>query len=95
MALRAAYRAFARKHEATRANLRRKAAALRLLEGRLDSREEALHALAERSRAQVAALKGALSQLADSGDAAALLASATAGSTKSSRATAAATVAAA
>jgi hypothetical protein len=53
MALRAAYRAFARKHEATRANLRRKAAALRLLEGRLDSREEALHALAERSRAQV------------------------------------------
>eukprot|EP00953_Heterococcus_sp_UTEX-ZZ885_P007963 4778-Heterococcus_DN1.PRE.1 len=43
----------------------------------------------------VAALKGALSQLADSGDAAALLASATAGSTKSSRATAAATVAAA
>jgi aromatic ring hydroxylase len=44
---------------------------------------------------QVAALKGALSQLADSGDAAALLANATAGATKSSRATAAATVAAA
>jgi hypothetical protein len=42
---------------------------------------------------QVAALNGALSQLADSGDAAALLANATAGATKSSRASA--TVAAA
>ncbi|KAG5187530.1 hypothetical protein JKP88DRAFT_267883 [Tribonema minus] len=67
LALRGAHRALARKHEATRANLRRKAAALRLLEGHLEAREGALGALAERSRAQVAALKGALVQLADAG----------------------------
>lgn len=53
LALRASHRALARKHEATRANLRRKAAAARTLEGHVEAREAALAALSERSRAQV------------------------------------------
>lgn len=45
-----AYRSFARKHEMTKANLRRKTALLRVLESRLDKREDALHELHERSQ---------------------------------------------
>lgn len=45
-----AYRSFARKHEMTKANLRRKTALLRVLESRLDKREDALHDLHERSQ---------------------------------------------
>lgn len=48
-----AYRSFARKHEMTRANLRRKTALLRVLESRLDKREDALHDLHERSQETV------------------------------------------
>lgn len=48
-----AYRSFARKHEMTKANLRRKTALLRVLESRLDKREDALHELHERSQEEV------------------------------------------
>lgn len=48
-----AYRSFARKHELTRANLRRKTALLRVLESRLDKREDALHDLHEKSHEKV------------------------------------------
>lgn len=50
-----AYRSFARKHEMTRANLRRKTALLRVLESRLDKREDSLHDLHERSQEKVTA----------------------------------------
>ncbi|CAN0076060.1 unnamed protein product, partial [Ectocarpus fasciculatus] len=64
-ATKVAYRSFARKHEMTKANLRRKTALLRVLESRLDKREDALHELHERSQEKVAALKGALIDFAD------------------------------
>lgn len=51
--LQVAYRSFARKHEMTKANLRRKTALLRVLESRLDKREDALHELHERSQEEV------------------------------------------
>ena len=49
----AAYRSFARKYELARANLRRKTALLKVLESRLDKREDALHDLHERSQEKV------------------------------------------
>jgi hypothetical protein len=63
LATKASYRAFARKHEIARANLRRKEAMVKALEMRLDEREEALHRLHEDSRAQVAVLRRALQQV--------------------------------
>eukprot|EP00903_Cladosiphon_okamuranus_P020140 g18493.t1 len=64
-ATKVAYRSFARKHEMTKANLRRKTALLRVLELRLDKREDTLHDLHERSQEKVAALKGALVDVAE------------------------------
>ncbi|CAM9748610.1 unnamed protein product, partial [Scytosiphon promiscuus] len=64
-ATKVAYRSFARKHEMTKANLRRKTALLRVLESRLDKREDALHELHEKSQDKVAALKGALVDFAE------------------------------
>jgi chromosome segregation ATPase len=67
MATKVTYRSFVRKHEMTRANLRRKTAAFHALEARVDSRDQALVIMHEASLSKVSALKKALSLVADKG----------------------------
>lgn len=60
MSTKASYRAFARKHEIARSNLRRKEAMIRALETRLDEREVAVYRVHEESRQRLAILRRAL-----------------------------------
>jgi len=62
-ATRASYKAFVRKYEAALARARRKEAANRTLEERLDGRDAALLSLGAEKQLQVGALKDALSKL--------------------------------
>lgn len=63
MSTKASYRAFARKHEIARSNLRRKEAMIKALETRLDEREEAVYRVHEESRQRLAILRRALQMI--------------------------------
>jgi len=60
MSTKASYRAFARKHEIARSNLRRKEAMIKALESRLDEREETVYRIHEESRQRLTILRRAL-----------------------------------
>ena len=60
MSTKASYRAFARKHEIARSNLRRKEAMIKALETRLDERDETMYRIHEESRQRLAILRRAL-----------------------------------
>ncbi len=60
MATKAAYKSFVRKFESMRSNLRKKSAALHVLEARLDAKDEALMNALDTHQVQVSALKKAL-----------------------------------